>query len=194
MLNPLVWYIGAGTRMVWGWLTGIHCAMNGVARVRASTTPAAVLRMTFGRPVEPELQMPLSAGETISGSALSSSPGATAAMAGRFVLAEHQRRVDDVEQPLLLPVGQVPAHRDGYRADLPGGQGGHDQLHRVRDRQRHHRTLRCTDRRLQRPAPTGWPRGRGSAQVERVSAPSLATTTSAVPSGSSDARTVSCLP
>ena len=67
--------MGAGTRIFCGWLH--RRPLRDERRLSAGVHIAgAVFRMIFGSPVEPELQMPLSAGETTSGSALSSSPRA----------------------------------------------------------------------------------------------------------------------
>ena len=56
--------------MTCGWLTGAQCAMNG--RLDAGVqTPGEVLRMILGSPVDPELQIPLTAGETAIGSGAS---------------------------------------------------------------------------------------------------------------------------
>ena len=105
--------------------------------------------------------MPLSAGETTSGSAaVVFTARASAAIAARFVSPSTTRRVDDVEQPLLFPVRQVPPHRDGDGADLPRGQRGDDEFDRVGNRQCDHRTLGRSGLTAGR-VPTGWPRAPG---------------------------------
>ena len=55
LLNPLVWYIGAGTRIFCGPSNAAQFAMNGVA-CSGVHTAGAVLRMILGSPVDPELQ------------------------------------------------------------------------------------------------------------------------------------------
>ncbi len=59
----------------------------------------------------------------------------------QILLADLQGRLDDVQQPLVFPVRQIPAHRDGYGTHLPRGQGGDDELYGVGNRQRDHVTL-----------------------------------------------------
>ena len=55
--KPLVWYIGAGTRIVWGRGTGAHALGNG-SPVVSSITASRSMRITLGVPVDPLLQMP----------------------------------------------------------------------------------------------------------------------------------------
>ena len=86
--------------------------------------------MTLGRPVEPLLQMPLACGEMTSGRS------GTVVVGGGVdprdvLLAEVDLAVDRLAEPVELPLGQVPAHRDRHRAELPRGERGEDEVRGV---------------------------------------------------------------
>ena len=134
MANPLVWYIGAGTRIVCGRGTGRHVSMNGVPST-GSTIAGRSLRITFGVPVEPLLQMPLTCGDTASGRS-GTSRLAVASIQAMSSAPEVDAGGDHVADAGLLPVGQVPAHRHGHRAELPRRQCAQRELRRVADAER----------------------------------------------------------
>src|SRR5262249_59096141 len=65
--NALMWYIGAGTRIRCGRVTGMKASAMGTLR-NGVNTGGPWERITFGVPVDPLLQMPLLFGEITSGS------------------------------------------------------------------------------------------------------------------------------
>ncbi len=66
VVNPVEWYIGATTRIVCGCGTGPHIAIIGVVNT-SWYTAGRLITITFGIPVDPLLQIPISDGDTASG-------------------------------------------------------------------------------------------------------------------------------
>ena len=103
-------------------------------------TPCANVRITLGSPVDPLLHIPLALGDTTSGSGSADWPAARAVSACPVCVVDDDGRVDHLQHPGPLPIGQIPAHRHRNSADLPAAQRGQHQLLGVRNSQCDKRT------------------------------------------------------
>ncbi len=101
-----------------------------------SNTAGTALRMIFGVPVEPLLQMPCRCGRDDVGQVrdLTAIGGVDPRQVFR---AEVDPRIDHLAEPVQLPVRHVPSHRNRYGAELPAGEGRDRELRRVPQSQPH---------------------------------------------------------
>ena len=86
--------------------------------------------MTFGVPVDPLLQIPWVWGDTTSGSEWVGRP-ALAREIGHASGVQVHLRINHLQDPRELPLGDVPTDRHRDRADLPRGESGQHELGRV---------------------------------------------------------------
>ena len=111
-----------------------------VCRLWCPDAPAPELRITLGTPVDPLLHIPLALGDTTAGSGLSDWSAARAVSVPRCCSSTIDGRVDHLQHPGPLPLGQIPAHRNRNGADLPAAQRGQHEVLGIGNRKCNKRT------------------------------------------------------